>query len=189
MSKGKFLDRYSCEFDFIPNVLTSLYIKGEIDDYIMTHPMEWKKILSKYGFRYDFGIRNIVVEKKEEPSKKQKAKFIITFPTPKVMPECFYAILYIGKNGYNYYTLELDAIDCFLFKEPGGAICGQSGSSHLNYGRSCKQDLDEFQKKVQDIVDGKTYDRTEDYKNFDPKQACKLIGMSEDKINENCIIY
>ena len=189
MSRGKYLNRYSCEFDFIPNVLTSLYIKGEIDDYVMTHPIKWKKILCKYGFRYDFGIRNIVVEKKEEPSKKQKAKFIITFPTPKVMPECFYAILYIGKDGYSYYTLESDVMDSILLKEPGGVICGQRGSTHLNYGRICKNDLDEFQKKVQDIIDRKPYDDTEDYKNFDYKEAAKLMGMNEEKLDEKCIIY
>ena len=75
MNRGKFLNRYSCEFDFIPNVLTSLYMKGKIDEYIMTHPMEWKKILHKSGFRYDFGIKNIKVEKRETNSKKDKYDF------------------------------------------------------------------------------------------------------------------
>ena len=102
----KYLDRYTCEFDFIPNTLTSLYIKGKIDDYIMTHPMEWKKLLPKFGFGYDFGLRNMTVVKSENETK--RAKFLITFPKPKVSPDCFYAILYIGKGDYNYYTLELD---------------------------------------------------------------------------------
>ena len=35
--KSGFLYRYTCEFDFIPNILPDLYVKGEIDDYIMMH--------------------------------------------------------------------------------------------------------------------------------------------------------
>ena len=187
MSRGKYLDRYSCEFDFIPNVLASLYMKGKIDDYVMTHPMEWKKILGKYGFRYDFGIKNISVEKSEEPS--NKTKFFITFPTPKVIPECFYAILYIGKNGYRYFTLELDFGSSTIFKDGGGVICGQSGSMHLNYGRRCKQDVEEFQKRVQDIIDGKSYDEFEEFKNMDYKVAAQLVGKTEEEFKEKCIIY
>ena len=187
MQRGRYFDRYSCEFDFIPNVLSSLYMNGDIDDYVMTHPMEWKKILSKKGFRYDFGIKNISVEKIEDPSK--KAKFIITFPAPKVVPECFYAILYIGKSGYKYFTLELDFGSSIVFKDGGGIICGQSGSMHLNYGKRCKPDLDEFQKFVQDIIDGKSLDRDEDYKNIDYKEAAKLVGMNEEDLKEKCFIY
>ena len=152
-NRGKYLDRYSCEFDFIPNVLSSLYLKGKIDDNVMTNPIEWKKILLKSGYRYDFGIKNISVEKIETDSK--KAKFVITFPKPKVIPECFYAILFFCDNGYKYYTLELDLGSSTIFKDGGGIICGQSGSLHLNYGRRCKDDLNEFQKKVQEIIDGK----------------------------------
>ena len=144
-----YLDRYTCEFDFIPNMLTSLYIKGKIDDYIMTHPIEWKKLLPIFGFGYDFGIRNISVEEREEKPKSKK--FIITFPKPKVTPNCFYAILYIGKGGYSYYTLELDIGSSVFFKNGGGVICGQTGSSHLNYGRRCREDLDEFRKRVKEI--------------------------------------
>ena len=40
-------------FDFIPNVLTSLYFKGTIDDDFILNPMRWKKILPKYGFPVD----------------------------------------------------------------------------------------------------------------------------------------
>ena len=86
-------------------------------------------------------------------------------------------------------TLELDLVDSFLFKEVGGVICGQSENHHWNYGRSCKQDLHEFEKKFQVIINGKPCDRIEDYKNFDCKQATKLIGMSEEKLDEKCIIY
>ena len=55
----KYLDRYTCEFDFIPNTLSSLYISGKIDDDFMQNPLQWKKILPKYGFGYDFGLRNM----------------------------------------------------------------------------------------------------------------------------------
>ena len=187
MIRGRYFDRYSCEFNFIPNVLTSLYREGKIDDYIMTHPNEWKKILSKSGFRYDFGIRNIFVEKKDTPSK--QTKFLITFPTPQVVPDCFYAILNIEKHGYRYFTLELDIGSKTVFKEGGGIICGQSGSTHLNYGRRCKQDIDEFQKKVQDIIDGKPYDDKEDFKNIDYREAAKISGMNEEELMKKCIIY
>ena len=171
MRKGQYLDRYNCEFEFIPNVLTSLYIDGKIDDFVMTHPMEWKKILRKKGFNYDFGVRNISVEKDEQNSKKNKSKFIITFPKPKITPECFYAILFINKKDYKYFTLELQF---GTSTEDGiGIICGQSGQRHLNYGRMCKTDLDEFDKKVQDIIDGKPYDSTDEFKNFYLKKSAK----------------
>ena len=187
MNRGKYLNRYDCEFDFIPNVLTSLYIKGKIDDYVMTHPLEWKKVLAKRGFRFDFGIRNIIVEKVETNSKKKK--FIFTFPKPNVVPECFYAILMIDNCEYKYYTLELDFGSSTIFKDGGGAVCGQRGSSHLNYGRRCKNDLNEFQKCVQDMIDGKPYDIKEEFKGIDYKEAAKLVGMTEDDLNEKCSIY
>ena len=186
-NRGKYLDRYSCEFDFIPNVLSSLYLKGKIDDNVMTNPIEWKKILLKSGYRYDFGIKNISVEKIETDSK--KAKFVITFPKPKVIPECFYAILFFCDNGYKYYTLELDLVSSTIFKDGGGIICGQSGSLHLNYGRRCKDDLNEFQKKVQDIMDGKPYDKIEEFKNIDYTEASKMVGISEEDFKNQCIIY
>ena len=47
--KSGYIDRYCFEFDFLPNVLSSLYQKEEIDDYSMIHPSEWKKILLKKG--------------------------------------------------------------------------------------------------------------------------------------------
>ena len=189
MRKGQYLDRYNCEFEFIPNVLTSLYIDCKIDDFVMTHPIEWKKILRKKGYNYDFGVKNIVVEKDEKYSKKKKSKFIITFPTPKVTPECFYAILFINKNDYKYFTLELEFGSSDLYKEEGGVICGQSGQNHLNYGRRCKNDLKEFDKNVQDIFDGKPYDSSNDFKNFDFKSAAKLAGINEGNLEEECIIY
>ena len=187
MKRGKYFDRYSCEFDFIPNTLSSLYMKREIDDYVMTHPQEWKKILSKSGFRYDFGVKNIIVEKGKTNSK--KAKFLFTFPKPKAVPDCFFAILFIDHKGYKYYTLELDLGSSTIFKDGGGIICGQCGSSHINYGRRCKDNLEEFDKCIQDMIDGKPYDESQELKNIDIKEASKLYGMNEEEFKENCFIY
>ena len=183
----KYLDRYTCEFDFIPNTLTSLYIKGKIDDYIMTHPMEWKKLLPKFGFGYDFGLRNMTVVKSENETK--RAKFLITFPKPKVSPDCFYAILYIGNGDYNYYTLELDLGSSTVFEYGGGIICGQKGDKHLNYGRRCMEDWEEFEQAVQDIIDGKPYNPKELFKDFDYEAASEQLGITEEKLKEDCIIY
>ena len=191
IGRGKYFDRYSCEFDFIPNVLTSLYIEGKIDEDIITNPFEWKKILSKSGYRYDFGLKHITVEKIESKSKKTK-KFIITFPKPKSPPECFYALLYFDNKGCNYYTLELDIGNTVLFKD-GGIICGQKGSSHLNYGRQCKDDKDEFIEMVQDIIDGKPCDiknQNQSFKNVYSSAAEELgIVKNEEQFNEECIIF
>ena len=186
-NRGKYLDRYSCEFDFIPNVLSSLYLKGKIDDNVMTNPIEWKKILLKSGYRYDFGIKNISVEKIETDSK--KAKFLITFPKPKVIPECFYAILFFCDNDYKYYTLELDLGSSTVFEYGGGIICGQKGDKHLNYGRRCMEDWEEFEQAVQDIIDGKPYNPKELFKDFDYEAASEQLGMNEEKLKEDCIIY
>ena len=57
-----YLNRYTFEFDFLPNVLPPLYKNGNIDDYVMTHPSEWKKILLKKGVRSDFGIDKLSVD-------------------------------------------------------------------------------------------------------------------------------
>ena len=91
--KSGHLTRYVCEFDFIPNILPDLYTKGEIDDYIMTHPIEWKVVLLKKGVNSDFGMDDISVEKVE---KKDEENFIYIFPKPKETPNCFYAILIIN---------------------------------------------------------------------------------------------
>ena len=182
----KYLDRYTCEFDFIPNTLSSLYISGKIDDDFMQNPLQWKKILPKYGFGYDFGLRNMKVEKWK---KKKKAKFLITFPKPKVPPDCFYAILYIDKGDYNYYTLELDLGSPKIFETGGGIICGQRGSNHINYGRRCMEDMDEFDKKVQDIIDGKKYNCNEMMRDIDFGAASEELGMSEQELKEKCFIF
>ena len=78
--------------------------------------------------------------------------FIYTFPRPKETPHCFYALLIFDKNKkWKYYTLELDYGSSTIFKEGGGLICGQKGFDHLNYGRRCREDLDEFRKMVKEI--------------------------------------
>ena len=176
--KSGYINRYCFEFDFLPNVLPALYQKGEIDDYVMTHPSEWKKILLKKGVRSDWGIDKITVEKLELSDK--KTKFIFTFPKPQVSPECFYALLLFDSDlNSTYYTLELDFGSSTIFKEGGGIVCGQKGPKHLNYGRRCKYDLDEFLKHVQEINDGKPYDPRDMFKNFDFEEAAK-IGINED---------
>ena len=83
----------------------------------------------------------------------------------------------------------LDLGSSTIFKDGGGIICGQSGSLHLNYGRRCKDDLNEFQQKVQDIMDGKPYDKNEEFKNIDYTEASKMVGISEEDFKNQCIIY
>ena len=118
MSRGSyecsFLNSYDFEFDFLPNVLPLLYQKDEIDDFVMTHPSKWKKILIRKRVKSDFGIGKVTVEKEE--SNDGIIKYIFTFPKPKVTPECFYTVLIFDKNkNWKYFTLELDmAVLLFL---------------------------------------------------------------------------
>ena len=189
MYKNKNLDRYTCEFDFIPNILTSLWKNGDIDSYIMTNPIEWKKILLKKGVKSDFGIEKIKVI--EEEINENKRKFIFIFPEPKVTPECFFALLFIDNEGNsNYYTLELD-MSSTLLNIGGGMICGQRRTNHLNYGRRCKSNLDDFQKSVQDIIEGKE-DKNQMELNIDNFHK---IFFSEESLKhtgtdpENCFIF
>ena len=189
MYKNKNLDRYACEFDFIPNILPSLWKNGDIDSYIMTNPIEWKKILFKKGIISDFGIEKIKVI--EEEINENKRKFIFIFPEPKVTPECFFALLFIDNEGNsNYYTLELD-MSSTLLNIGGGMICGEKGETHLNYGRRCKSNLDDFQKSVQDIIEGKE-DKNQMELNIDNFHK---IFFSEESLKhtgtdpENCFIF
>ena len=195
--KSGYIDRYCFEFDFLPNVLSSLYQKEEIDDYSMTHPSEWKKILLKKGVHSDFGISKISAEKFELDD--GKIKFIFTLPKPTVSPECFYALLLFDKNrNYRYFTLELDFGSSTVFKEGGGIVCGQTGPKHLNYGRRCKNDISEFEKVVQDIIDGKPNNPADMFKNFDFEEAAKLginedffkqFGVTSEQMKEACLIF
>ena len=147
--KSGFLNRYTWEFDFIPNILPDLYVKDEIDDYIMMHSIEWKIILLKKGGKSDFGMDEISIEKEE---KDDEVTFIYIFPRPKETPHCFYALLIFGKNKkWKYYTLELDYGSSTIFKEGGRLICGQKGFDHLNNGRRWREDSDEFRKSVKEI--------------------------------------
>ena len=195
--KTGYLNRYICEFDFIPNILTSLWKNGDIDSYIMTNPIEWKKILLKKGVESDFGIEKIKVI--EEEINENYRKFIFIFPQPEAPTQCFFALLFINNVGYsNYYTLELDMGGLTFFKDGGGIICGQSRSNHINYGRRCKNNLDEFQKNVQDIIDDKPYDITEMYKNVDLNEADKFgfneeffkkLGVNKEDVEKQCSIF
>ena len=170
--KSGFLNRYVCEFDFIPNVLPDLYVKEEIDDYILTHPIEWKVVLLKKGVNSDFGMDEISVEKVE---KDDETTFIFTFPKPKETPNCFYALLIFDKDKkWTYFTLELDYGSSTVFKEGGGIICGQKGVDHINYSRRCREDLDEFQKKVKEIREKKPVNLFEDYGNIDFEKAKEM---------------
>ena len=92
--KSGFLNRYTWEFDFIPNILPDLYVKGEIDDYIMMHSIEWKVILLKKGVNSDFGMDEISIEKEE---KDEEVTFIYIFPRPKETPHFFFLCLYLTK--------------------------------------------------------------------------------------------
>ena len=171
--KSGHLNRYTCEFDFIPNILPDCYIKGEIDDYIMTHPIEWKIILLKKGVNSDFGMDEISVEKEEA---NDEITFIYTFPKPKETPNCFYALLIFDKNKkWNYYTLELDYGSSTIFKDGGGIICGQKGCSHLNYARRCVEDLNEFQKKVDEIRKGEPIFPEELFNPGLNKEGCEIF--------------
>ena len=170
--KSGHLTRYVCEFDFIPNILPDLYTKGEIDDYIMTHPIEWKVVLLKKGVNSDFGMDDISVEKVE---KKDEENFIYIFPKPKETPNCFYAILIIDKDKkWKYFTLELDYGSSSVFKDGGGIICGQKGVDHINYSRRCKENLDEFLKKVKEIRENKPGNLVDDFSNIDFKKAQEM---------------
>jgi len=181
--KNQHLDRYASEFDFIPNVLTSLWKNGDIDNYIMTHPIEWKKILKKRNINSDFGIEKISVV--EEEINDDKIKFIFTFPEPKISPECYYAILFIDNEGNSkYFTLELDMMS-ILQNVGGGMICGENGDKHINYGRRCRNNLKDFEKKVQDILDGKNEQIEMDIDNLH-----KIILNNKNGINkEDCNIF
>ena len=196
MYKSGYINRYCFEFDFLPNVLPPLYQKDEINDYIMTHPSEWKKILLKKGVCSDFGIDKIMVEKTEKAD--GEIKFIFTFPEPKVSPECFFAMLIFDENkNWHYFTLELDFGSSSIFKDGGGIICGQHGLRHLNYSRRCKNDLDEFQKMVEEIRNGKPNDPKDMFKDFNFDEAAKLginedffkkMGVTSEQMKEQCII-
>ena len=194
------LDRYTCEFDFIPNILCQLYIKGEIDLYIMTHPIEWRLVLLKKGVKSDFGKNNILITQEE---KDDETRFIYTFPEPKKAPDCYYAILIIDKNKkWRYFTLEKDSK---IFPLPDILIdslclvCEQKSNEHVCHSRWCKNELDEFKRHVQELLDNKPYDKyTEGIKFLDANKIakmqlemkiCELIGLEDEFFEEKCSIF
>ena len=179
-----YINRYTFEFDFLPNILPPLYKKEEINDYGMTHPSEWKKVLLKKGVRSDFGIDKMSVEKKELDN--GNIQFVYTFPKPEYTPECYFAILHFDKNkDWKYYTLELDYLN-ILLKKSGGIICGQKDDVHLNYGAHCKGDLEEFQKCVQNIIDGKP---NHIFASFDGEKEREVVNLTPEKLKEECFIF
>ena len=184
--RSRHIDRYTFEFNFLPTVLPNLYKEGKIDDYVMTHPSEWKKILIKKGVRSDFGIDKVSVEKLELDD--GRIKFIFTLPKPKETPDCFFTMIVFEKDkNWKYYTLELDYGSSTVFKDGGGIVCGQEGGYHLNYGRRCKNDLDEFHKNVQEIIDGKPL-INDGFNNIDVEEFKKRFGVTPDQMKEQCII-
>ena len=198
--KSGHLDRYTCEFDFIPNILSELYIKGEIDTYIMTHPIEWNTFLLRKGVKSDFGKKDILVETEEKDG---EIRFIFIFPEPKVAPDCYYSILAINKNKeWRYFTLEKDC-EFFPFPDilicPVSLVCGQKGYEHKFYSRLCKNELDDFKRHVQEILDNKPYDRYEEgLKLIDLDKFAKmkfeiqlyeLFGLEDEYFNEKCFIF
>ena len=176
-----YMNRYTFEFDFLPNILPPLYKEGKIDDYVMTHPSEWKKILLKKGVRSDFGIDKLLIEKEE--SNDGSVKFVYTFPKPQDTPECFYAItIFDKKKDWKYYTLELDYSSKIMFKNGGGIVCGQKGEMHLNYGNWRSDNLDKFKESVQDIVDGKSPKLGLFLGSFDGKNNQReVVGLNPEK--------
>ena len=185
-----YINRYTFEFDFLPNVLPPLYKDGNIDDYVMTHPSEWKKILLKKGVRSDFGIDKLLVEKEELND--GSIKFVYTFPKPEDTPECYYAITHFDKKkDWKYYTLELDYASKLMFKNGGGIVCGQKDQMHLNYGKWCSDNLDKFKEAVQDIQDGKSPEPGLFLGSFDGKNNQReVVGLNPEKLNgEQCILF
>ena len=180
------IDRYTFEFNFLACVLPELYKEDKIDDYVMIHPSEWKKILIKKGVRSDFGIDKVSVEKLALPD--DRIKFIFTLPNPKATPDCFFTMIIFEKNkNFKYYTLELDIGSSTVFKDGGGIICGQEGGYHLNYGRRCRNDLELFQKSVQDIIDGKP-EINDGFNNIDVEEFKKKFGITPEQMKQ-CLIF
>ena len=192
--KSGHLDRYTCEFDFIANILPELYTKGEIDKYIMTHPIEWKILLLKKRVLSDFGIDEISVKTEEKDG---EIRFIYTFPEPKVAPNCYYSILVVDKKKeWRYFTLEKDYnIIPFadILIDSLALVCGQKGYNHIFYQRWCNNyDLDDFKRHVQEILDNKPYDRYKEGRKFlDPNKIAKRkaeMGF-QDENSEDCSIF
>ena len=198
--KSGHLNRYTCEFDVLPNILPELYAKGVIDNYEMTHPSEWRNILKEKGIKSDFGIDEITVE---EEVKDGETRFIYTFPEPLVAPNCYFSILVFDKNkDWRYFTLEKDnkfypCPDVLI--DNLALVCGQKGYEHEHYSRWCTLELDDFKRHVQEIIDNKPYNKCEEgIKFFDPNKLVEFkikmevyeaLGLEDEFKKDNCSIF
>ena len=95
--------------------------------------------------------------------------------------------------------------DCELFPFPDiligpvSLVCGQKGYEHKSYSRLCKNELDDFKRHVQEILDNKPYDLYEEgLKLIDLDKFAKmkfeiqlyeLFGLEDEYINEKCFIF
>ena len=145
--------RHQFEFQLLPKMLPMLYSNGIITEENMTKPSTWQRFFGP-KFQIDQNYLNQVTVTKKELSD-GVIKFLITFPTPKVGTESFYAILYFDKEkNSNYFTLELELGNDFGSTEGTGLVCGQEGKQHLNFKKVCKVNLDDFEKCVDEIYLG-----------------------------------
>ena len=141
------LQRHQFEFQFLPNLLPVLYSQGIINDEQMVNPPTWKNYSGPNVQINSEFLDKISVIKKD--LKNNVKKFMFTFPEPKVGTECYFAILYFDENkNWEYYTLELELGNDFGSQDGSGLICGQKGSKHLNFGRVCKANLEDFEKCI-----------------------------------------
>ena len=198
--KSGHLNRYTWEFDVLPNILPELYAKGVIDNYEMTHPSEWRNILKEKGIKSDFGIDEITVE---EEVKDGETRFIYTFPEPLVAPNCYFSILVFDKNKeWRYFTLEKDTkiFPCpDVLTDNLALVCGQNGYEHVNYSRWSNLELDDFKRNVQEIIDNKPYNRYEEgIKFLDPykilefkikMEVYEALGLEDEFKKDNCSIF
>ena len=113
----------------------------------MVNPPSWKNYSGPNVQINPEFLDKISVIKKD--LKNNVKKFMFTFPEPKVGTECYFAILYFDENkNWEYYTLELELGNDFGSQDGSGLICGQKGSKHLNFGRVCKANLEDFEKCI-----------------------------------------
>jgi len=152
MNDPEHIQRYHLEFNFIPNIISELYSKGEINDNIIMNPPSWINYEIEPGKMNPRFLEKIAIQKKK--LKNGKTKFIIIFPPPIYGLECFFAILYFDKyRNSSYYTLELEFGNDMGSPKNTGLVCGQKGLKHLNYATICKANLEDFENVVSKLYD------------------------------------